>query len=993
MATLPIGRTIFVDSVFGDDTTGQLADMGKPYKTINTAYTALSGSADYTGDTTNLFVVYVQPGTYTVDNINLLDRINFYFTEGTIIQSTDILFTGHTDVRVEITGFAQFIINGTFLSVAEKTNLRATMNRLTQAVGPATSLISIDETTQSLIYIKSQIIECQNTDLTYPHLLNINNGLTNLYMESQTIIGRGQLINIESNATPLVHIQTQNLESVVTADKPMINNSSNSGTLLIQTQNLISHSTDLAGASAVFICNSSDPAVPVADVIGTTTFEAQSAVTAGGLLKAANNVTFDPSTQANDTRTKLNFKIGTLKALMSSTTFTGNLFDLSNACGNIWIDQIMTNSDVANSSIFGLKNQTSATVKCGNIKLRNLGTSVTAQSLNMLACEGGTGGTTPTKIDFSASFIQCNGQLLNIIGACECNLDVITVEANSNATRSIINNGGTTNTDTNNVTNLKINNMIFNQLSNANAIPIINHTNGALYLTSDVFDFSGDNIVGINMTPTSNNAYIDIKSIYGTQSGLTPTSNNSLLVCQQACSLKFSYVSLTSINDTNSFFGILLTGTLSNTCRVNIDYFANNSNGDASGAFVVSNSHQLNGYIGLIQTTNGIPISCSGTSIVELITDKLITLGTSPVISILGDQNSRFILTGNSLKNGAGDAIISINAMSKVIIRVNDIVTDGGGITIENASAGQVIIDFQTMNVATYLINCDADAGSYTIKGLIANSNGVPIGGTNITTNLISFTGLSTQSTAELSAHIDQINGKTNIVLVQNTGSFDLKSSSILRDSVETIDPLLPPANQYIMAYMNGYSNIYCDDVISTNPGIPGIIVAFNGSMTGKFGRVTNVCGSTDTASHAHTLYLTTAGNVNYYASETILKSNPNASTPSATPVTGECVVFVYGKGQYTVGGYMRSGGYNVVNGVTKVNGSGEVMRIGTVVPSILRITPSTLVAGSNSQNAIMVSGQPTNLVMSPSIANKPSFGLLTSPAATSVLFVNANVV
>ncbi len=91
-----VGNLIFVDSVYGNDSTGRVNDSGKPFST----YTAASVSA-----TTNDLIV-IRPGTYD-EKIILKDGVKIYaYPNVTFVGSYDTIITDdNVGVNAEIYGY------------------------------------------------------------------------------------------------------------------------------------------------------------------------------------------------------------------------------------------------------------------------------------------------------------------------------------------------------------------------------------------------------------------------------------------------------------------------------------------------------------------------------------------------------------------------------------------------------------------------------------------------------------------------------------------------------------------------------------------------------------------------------------------------------------------------------------------------------------------------------------------------------------------------
>lgn len=141
---LLINQTQFVDLVYGNNGTAQPDDEAHPYQTI-----ALALSTANVGDT-----IYLQPGTYTENNIALRDGINFYMTEGVLFNSvgSPIFTDASGPVSVVITGFGDFSSDSGILSLTNGSAVSFSGNNLTttggtymfQTVGASRNTITLE---------------------------------------------------------------------------------------------------------------------------------------------------------------------------------------------------------------------------------------------------------------------------------------------------------------------------------------------------------------------------------------------------------------------------------------------------------------------------------------------------------------------------------------------------------------------------------------------------------------------------------------------------------------------------------------------------------------------------------------------------------------------------------------------------------------------------------------------------------------------------------
>jgi len=102
------GNTLFVDSVYGDDTTAVANDPAKPWKTCHAAAEAAVEQ--------NLIpaIVEVAAGTYPNEELLARDGLDWDFSAGTIIQAANSLFTndlgnGRIPMSFSVTGDAEFM--------------------------------------------------------------------------------------------------------------------------------------------------------------------------------------------------------------------------------------------------------------------------------------------------------------------------------------------------------------------------------------------------------------------------------------------------------------------------------------------------------------------------------------------------------------------------------------------------------------------------------------------------------------------------------------------------------------------------------------------------------------------------------------------------------------------------------------------------------------------------------------------------------------------
>ena len=152
--TSPVGLTIFVDSVFGNDLTAQPQNADRPYLTATAAVAAATPG----------FLIIVRPGIYT-ENSNLAKNgVNWYFEQGTIINSNAILFdtTGLT-FNFSVGGQGQFFSSNIVLNIAGAANILFEANSIISAnkainsTGTGTNIVNITDVIVSTSIINPTI--------------------------------------------------------------------------------------------------------------------------------------------------------------------------------------------------------------------------------------------------------------------------------------------------------------------------------------------------------------------------------------------------------------------------------------------------------------------------------------------------------------------------------------------------------------------------------------------------------------------------------------------------------------------------------------------------------------------------------------------------------------------------------------------------------------------------------------------------------------------
>lgn len=99
-SAINVGKTIYVDSVFGDDTTGLPYRQDKPFLTIGVAQ-----SFAVSGDT-----IIIRGGSYVASNIGA-DGVTYHFEEGATLTSIGNCFNDFGANSFSVTGYGKFYSN------------------------------------------------------------------------------------------------------------------------------------------------------------------------------------------------------------------------------------------------------------------------------------------------------------------------------------------------------------------------------------------------------------------------------------------------------------------------------------------------------------------------------------------------------------------------------------------------------------------------------------------------------------------------------------------------------------------------------------------------------------------------------------------------------------------------------------------------------------------------------------------------------------------
>jgi len=205
-------KTAYVDPAKGNDTTGLVDRVDKPYATIAKALSGLTSSYTFTPSDTGL--VYLKKGLYT-NTAYLQNNINFYC-------EPDVIFSqnGFTDingtVRSTIFGFARFSGTNANLVPLDVTNPSTIIFNFSSIDNQNVALKVTNTTGTSNVRLKGDYIRCKS-DFSKAILIGSNNGDVDVSSNvnisvSDRIIGAYNTISISNKFMGTLEINTPVIE-------------------------------------------------------------------------------------------------------------------------------------------------------------------------------------------------------------------------------------------------------------------------------------------------------------------------------------------------------------------------------------------------------------------------------------------------------------------------------------------------------------------------------------------------------------------------------------------------------------------------------------------------------------------------------------------------------------------------------------------------------------------------------------------------------------
>lgn len=492
---VPVNNAVFVDAQFGNNATGLREDETRPFQTLATALNSPNGAQP--GDT-----IYVRPGEYTESGLLLRSTVNWYFEEGSVVNSIGTggaIFTdGGTPVTTAIAGLGNFISDVGVLSITGastiifESQIVATTNgiafTITPTTGTATTLL------RGVSFTSSS-----------PNPVLLTGGSTDINLQAQRLFGSDAVVSVGPGSTGQGNIQAQHIQGTIlvfsfgydldmTAETYFRGAGSFSAAAIS-----VSSTADLGGGRSIFNFNAIDVTGALLDARGNAALSLATSV----------NINTDNIGVANDTTLPV-VGVDNCSVYLNVQSFTylsqANGFQITSG-GVLYLDIQSLNAalrdDATTGHIFRL---------LGNAQLRGKILEVIAFQLLLLGDGDNnlvdlTMGTVNVTSPLVGGVVVSNGQLT-------LNIDNFTVSlSNAQPGTGIITYNGVGQ----NIANIRIKNYSYI----ASGMTGVLSNGGFIYITGD--SFSSDSAAA-TMIETSGSTHVNVRSI-----SLTGLGSNGLV--------------------------------------------------------------------------------------------------------------------------------------------------------------------------------------------------------------------------------------------------------------------------------------------------------------------------------------------------------------------------------------------------------------------------------------------------------------------------------
>ncbi len=297
-----INQTIFVDPKYGNDLTGEVENMDKPFKTLAAALAEAPILPSVLGDP-NKWTIYVRPGNYSETNLVLKNKVDWFFQLGSKLTNTSGITPLFTDSNVpvdcSITGWGNFEADVIFSLNNNSTIIFECDSITTASVG------------FNVGNINSFNISIYSIDYTGVLFQLSGNITTDIIFQSQNLNGVGCVVNILDTATGQMNLQS-NIIICNNNNTPAFQSISNNFLFIVDVQSMTFN-----GAAQDFDYCISTSASPIGNVENKSFFNFQQfIITEGAIAKSSFSQVF------------INTEY--LSCKIQTNTNISNFFDLNN---------------------------------------------------------------------------------------------------------------------------------------------------------------------------------------------------------------------------------------------------------------------------------------------------------------------------------------------------------------------------------------------------------------------------------------------------------------------------------------------------------------------------------------------------------------------------------------------------------------------------------------------------------------------------------------
>ena len=388
--TTLVNQTVFVDAVYGDDSTGQRENPNLPFATLSAANAAAI----------SLDRIVVHPGSYTTETLLLQDGVTWTFDARALVIGVGdgpIFTDGGASVNAAIDGYGNFATFGGFVSLTGSSTLNVMAEVLQRSSGGAGPYIDLAPAPGFQVSLS---LDVPNIYASSSEPLFAVTGSVIANIQVGQIVTLDAFLQVVDGASGTFTAQINQLNGRIVVDGGDMG-------LDIQVNDYFSFDEEFDAAITIV---RSTPSGSVAT--SPMNFIFQNATVNNPMLDVVG------SAAVGATLPKVNLKIQSLTATYQGSPFA--VFESLNALTTINLDQITValggtvSAPVGNLFLFDGVGQ--ATVEGSLLDLSNLGTAFQ------------TGGQVTTTINIKRVFASSLGQFAVITSGGETTIDINSVE-------------------------------------------------------------------------------------------------------------------------------------------------------------------------------------------------------------------------------------------------------------------------------------------------------------------------------------------------------------------------------------------------------------------------------------------------------------------------------------------------------------------------------------------------------------------------------------